>query len=104
VDTLGLILAVAVHPANVQDYDRAVLVLGHLGRMKERVRRLNVIVDDSAHGRNNLPESVKDAFGWLHQTVLRPANVKGFVVLPKRWTVERTFRMVGAIPSAEQGL
>ena len=32
----------------------------------------------------NLPECVKDACGWLPQTVLRPVNVKGFVMLPKR--------------------
>ena len=36
-----------------------------------------------------------DAFGWLLQTVLRPARVKGFVVLPKRWIVERTFGWLG---------
>lgn len=95
VDTLGLILAVVVHPANVQDYDGAVLVLGLLGRLKERFRRLKVIFADSAYGRNNLPECVKDAFGWLLQTVLRPVNVKGFVVLPKRWIVERTFGWLG---------
>jgi len=95
VDTLGLILAVVVHPADVQDYDGAVLVLGLLGRMNERFRRLKVIFADSAYGRNNLPESVKDAFGWVLQTVLRPVNVKGFVVLPKRWIVERTFGWLG---------
>lgn len=95
VDTLGLILAVVVHPANIQDQDGAVLVLGLLGCMKERFRRLKVIFADSAYGRNDLPECVQNAFGWLLQTVLRPAQVKGFVVLPKRWIVERTFGWLG---------
>jgi putative transposase len=95
VDTLGLILAVVVHSANVQDYDGAVLVLGILGRLKARFHRLKVIFADSAYGRNNLPECVRDAFGWLLQTVLRPVNVKGIVVLPKRWIVERTFGWLG---------
>ena len=95
VDTLGLIVAVVVHPANVQDYDGAVLVLGLLGQLKARYRRLRVIFADSAYGRNDLPECVKDAFGWLLQTVLRPVDVKGFVVLPKRWIVERTFGWLG---------
>jgi putative transposase len=95
VDTLGLILAVVVHSANVQDYEGAVLVLGILGRLKARFHRLKVIFADSAYGRNNLPECVQDAFGWLLQTVLRPVNVKGFVVLPKRWIVERTFGWLG---------
>lgn len=95
VDTLGLILAVVVHPANVQDYDGAVSVLRILGCLKDRFKRLKVIFADSAYGRNDLPECVKDAFGWLLQTVLRPAKVKGFVVLPKRWIVERTFGWLG---------
>jgi putative transposase len=95
VDTLGLILALVVHPADVQDYDGAVLVLGILGGLKARFHRLKVIFADSAYGRNNLPECVKGAFGWLLQTVLRPAKVKGFVALPKRWIVERTFGWIG---------
>jgi putative transposase len=95
VDTLGLILTLVVHPADVQDQDGAVLVLGILGRLKERYHRLKVIFADSAYGRNNLPACVKDAFGWLLQTVLRPAKVKRFVVLPKRWIVERTFGWLG---------
>jgi Transposase DDE domain len=72
-----------------------VLVLGMLGRLKKRLGRLKLIFADSADGRNNLPEYVKDAFGWLLQTALRPAKVKGFVVLPKRWIVERTFGWLG---------
>ena len=95
VDTLGLILAVVVHPANVQDYDGAVQVLGLLDRLKDRFRRLKVIFADSAYGRNDLPQSVKETFGWVLQTVLRPVDVKGFVVLPKRWIVERTFGWLG---------
>ena len=71
------------------------LVLGLLGQMKKDFRRLKVIFADSAYGRNNLPESVNDAFGCVLQTVLRPVNVKGFVVLPKNWIVERTFRWLG---------
>jgi hypothetical protein len=74
VDTLGLILAVVVHPANVQGYGGAVLVLGLLGRTKERFRRLKEIIADSAYGRNDLPECVKDAFGWVLRTVLRPVS------------------------------
>jgi len=95
VDTLGLILAVVVHSAGVQDYDGAVSVLGVLGQLKARFHRLKVIFADSTYGRNNLPECVKGAFGWLLQTVLRPVNTKGFVVLPKRWIVERTFGWLG---------
>jgi putative transposase len=54
-----------------------------------------VIFAVSAYGRNGLPECVGCAFGSLLQTLLGPAKVEGFVVLPKRWIVERTFGWLG---------
>ncbi|MCG8586588.1 MAG: transposase [Pirellulales bacterium] len=53
--------------------------------------QIKVVFGDSAYGRSGLPDWVKETFGWSLQTVLRPVNVKGFVVQPKRWIVERTF-------------
>ena len=92
VDTLGLILTVVVHGAYWQDYDSACFVLT---KLKEKFRRLKVVFGDSAYGKNGLPEWVKESFGWILQTVLRPVGVKGFVILPKRWIVERTFGWLG---------
>ena len=88
VDTLGMVLMVVVTSAGWQDHDGAVPVLA---RMKSRFKRLKVVFADSAYGRNGLPAWVKETYGWLLETVLRPVGVKGFVVLPKRWIVERTF-------------
>lgn len=88
VDTLGMVLAVVVHGAHCQDQHGAEWVMDELGK---KFRRLKVIFGDSAYGRSGLPEWVKQTFGWVLQTVLRPVHVKGFVVLPKRWIVERTF-------------
>ena len=88
VDTLGMVLAVVVHGAGWQDQHGAEWVMDKLG---EQFCRLKVIFGDSAYGRSGLPDWVKATFGWALQTVLRPDNVKGFVVLPKRWIVERTF-------------
>ena len=88
VDTLGLIWMVVVHGAEWQDHDGACLVLT---RLRERCRRLKVIFADSAYARNELPDWVRATFGWLLHTVLRPVHAQGFVVLPKRWIVERTF-------------
>ncbi|QEG35457.1 Transposase DDE domain protein [Bythopirellula goksoeyrii] len=62
-----------------------------MDQLGEHFRRLKVVFGDSAYGRSGLPDWVKGTFGWVLQTVLRPANVKGFVILPKRWIVERTF-------------
>ena len=88
VDTLGMVLAVVVHRADCQDQYGAEWVMDKLG---EQFRRLKVVFGDSAYGRSGLPDWVKETFGWILQTVLRPANVRGFVILPKRWIVERTF-------------
>ena len=88
VDTLGMILAVVVHGADIQDQNGAEWVMDKLG---EQFHRLKVIFGDSAYGRSGLPDWISETFGWVLQTVLRPVGVKGFVILPKRWIVERTF-------------
>ena len=90
VDTLGLVWAVVVHGAYWQDHDGACLVFQKL----RSFGRLRVLFADSAYGRNGLPEWVQNTFGWLLRTVLRPIEARGFVVLPKRWIVERTFAWV----------
>ena len=92
VDTLGMILTVVVHAASFQDQDGARQVFK---KLKEKFSRLKVIFGDSAYGRSGLPAWVKKSFGWILQTVLRPVGIKGFVVLPKRWIVERTFAWLG---------
>lgn len=93
VDTIGLLLAVVVHAGSIQDQDGAKLLLN---RMQNRYRRLKVMFGDSAYGRNGLPEWVRESCGWILQTILRPVGIKGFVVLPKRWIVERTFAWITA--------
>jgi putative transposase len=92
VDTLGLVLAVVVHGASWQDHDGAIFVLS---KLEQQFRRLQVVFADSAYGRRGLPDWVRKTFGWILQTVLRPVGVKGFMVLPKRWIVERTFAWLG---------
>lgn len=92
VDTLGLLWAVVVHAASDQDQSGACRVLYGLW---EQVRSIQVIFGDSAYGRAGLPEWVRSTLGWIIQPVLRPVNASGFVVLPKRWIVERTFAWLG---------
>jgi putative transposase len=91
VDTLGLVWAVVVHGAYWQDHEGACFVLM---RLQATCRRLKVVFADSAYGHNDLPTWVRATFGWVLQTVLRPVWAKGFVVLPKRWIVERTFAWI----------
>jgi putative transposase len=89
-DSLGLLMAVMVTPADVQDRDGAVMLLA--GCFME-FWSLAVIWADAAY-KGALVEWVKGLHpqGNLHlEIVSKLANQKGFVVLPKRWVVERTF-------------
>ena len=92
VDTLGLLLAVVVHGADVQDYDGARLVLAEV---HGRFPRLKKIWADSRYACNGLPDWVKKVFGWVVEVVRRPVGAIGFVVLHRRWVVERTFAWLG---------
>jgi len=84
---MGLLLAVVVHAADVQDRDGA---RGVLEAAKGRFRSLRLIWADGGYA-GALVEWARATCGWVLQTVLRPAGVKGFVLLPRRWVVERTF-------------
>jgi len=88
VDTLGLLLAVVVHRGDCQDQEGARWVIK---KLSQKFSRLKVLFGDTAYGRSGLPAWTLKSFGWILQTVLRPVGVPGFVVLPKRWIVERTF-------------
>jgi putative transposase len=91
VDTLGLILAVVVHAANIQDRDGAKLVLA---KLRGWLPRLQLIWADGGYA-GQLIDWVKDFGGWTLQIVKRSADLSGFVLLPKRWIVERTFAWLG---------
>ena len=91
-DTLGLILTVVVHAGSTQDRDGAKLVLGRLSRGK--FSRLKPIWADGAYG-GELVEWVKRFIGWVLEIVKRPKERKGFMVLRRRWVVERTLGRLG---------
>ena len=87
VDTLGLVMIVVVHSAALQDYDGACFVLS---RMKERFNRLKVVFADSVRPQRPATVGGRDVrLGAADGAA--PVGLKGFVVLPKRWIVERTF-------------
>ena len=88
VDTLGLLIAVVVHAANVQDYHGAKAVLR---KAKQRFPRLKLLWADSAYERDDLPLWAVVACNFVIEIVQRLAGAVGFVVLPRRWVVERTF-------------
>jgi len=88
---LGLLLAVVVHAANIQDRDGAKLVIVEL---MGRFPRLALLWADGGY-RGKLVTWVASVTGWVLEIVKRTDDQKGFVVLPKRWIVERTFGWFG---------
>jgi putative transposase len=87
VDTLGLLMAVAVTAASVQDPEGARLLLARLGGA---CKKLRLIWADGGY-RGRLLDWVAQHFPFRLRPVLRPKEQKGFAVLPRRWVVERTF-------------
>jgi len=88
---LGLILAVVVHAADIQDRDGAKLVFD---KIKGWFPRLKLIWADGGY-RGQLIEWVKQFAEWTLEIVKRNDDLKGFHVLPRRWVVERTFGWLG---------
>ena len=86
-DSMGLLLAVVVHAANVHDSKGASDVISLL---KGRFGRLIKIVADGGY-RGELIEKTRTTFGWILEIVLRTDHSSNFTVIPKRWVVERTF-------------
>lgn len=95
VDTLGLLLVVVVTSAALDDAAAAPLVLSQLDQ--ERYPRLEVIWADSKYHNFALYDWVveHEPGSWRLEIVRRPEGTKGFVLLPKRWVVERTFAWLG---------
>jgi putative transposase len=91
VDTIGLLLIVVVHTANIQDRDGAKLVLE---QVKDAFPRLKLIWADAGYS-GQLVNWVNSVCGWILEIVKRSDDVKGFQVLPRRWVVERTFGWLG---------
>src|ERR1035437_9086951 len=88
VDTLGLLLHAIVHPADIQDRDGGLLLLASLFGMYPFLKKL--FADGGYQG-----PLVQKALGKIlpqleTESVKRSDQVKGFVVMPKRWIVERT--------------
>jgi putative transposase len=83
---MGLLLAVVVHAANIQDRDGAKLVLV---KLLGRFPRLRLIWADAGYA-GRLVDWVWDTGGWLLEVVRRNPDSHRFEVLPRRWVVERT--------------
>lgn len=87
VDSLGLLLLVVVHSAGIQDRDGAKLIFEKAQHWLPRIR---LIWADAAYA-GKLIEWLGHLCSWTLDIIKRPTDAKGFILLPKRWVVERTF-------------
>ncbi|MBB5940452.1 IS5 family transposase [Streptomyces zagrosensis] len=87
VDTLGLLLTVVVTAASVTDREAGQTLLA---RLRKRHWRLTLVWADGGYT-GHLVDFARSVLRIALTVVKRSDDVSGFVVLPKRWLVERTF-------------
>jgi putative transposase len=93
VDSMGLLLAVLVTAASVDDAVAAPVLFARLeGQPVGKVARMFA---DAKYHNFKLYEWVEEHVDWDVVIVRRPEGAKGWVTLPIRWTVERTFAWLG---------
>src|ERR1700692_266025 len=88
VDTLGLLLHAIVHPADIQDRDGGILLLATLFGMYPFLKKLFA---DGGYQGPEFQKALAKILPYLEtEIVKRSDHANGFVVLPRRWIVERT--------------
>ena len=92
VDTMGLPMRVVVHSAGIQDRDGAALVFN---KIRQRFNWLELVWADGGYNAHQVTDAAAKVPGLRVQIVKRSDDMKGFVVLPRRWVVERTFSWLG---------
>ena len=91
-DTLGFLLFVLIHAADIQDRDGAPDVIKAI---RFRCPWLRHIFADGGYAGAKLTDALAGHGVWTIEIVKRSDAAKGFVVLPRRWVVERTFAWLG---------
>lgn len=91
-DTLGLLVGLLIHTADIQDRDGAAPLLASIRRCYPWLRH---VFADGGYAGQKLIGALRGMGGWTVQIVKRSDRAKGFVVLPRRWVVERTFAWLG---------
>lgn len=94
VDTLGLLLAIVVTQAKLDDAAAAPLIFNDL--RPEKLPRLEVVWADGKYHNHELNQWLENFQpAWRLEIVERPPGIQGFTLLPKRWVAERTFAWNG---------
>jgi putative transposase len=91
-DTCGFMLFVLIHAADVQDRDGAPDVLKAI---RYRFPWLRHVFADGGYAGDKLRQALTGHGNWTLEIIKRSDAAKGFVLLPRRWVVERTFAWLG---------
>jgi transposase len=91
-DTDGNLLALVTHTADIQDRDGAP---GVIAQARESFPGLAHIFADGGYAGDKLKDALAEVDGPSIEIVRRPYGVTGFVVIARRWVVERTFAWLG---------
>jgi transposase len=86
-DTIGLPVRMIVHPANVQDRDGAPDLLASVRNLYPWLR---YVFADGGYAGDKLKGALEGLGNWTIEIVKRSDAAKGFILLPRRWVVERT--------------
>jgi len=92
VDTLGLLVGLVIHAADIQDRDGAPAVLKAI---LKRWPWLRHIFADGGYAGPKLKGALQKVGKFTLEIIKRTNAIKGFEVLPRRWVVERTFAWLG---------
>jgi transposase len=87
VDTQGLLMQAIVHAADIQDRDGGVLLMGSLLGLFPFLLKLYT---DSGYQGPKFQQGLAAVCRWINVEIVKRSDIAKFVVLPKRWIVERT--------------
>lgn len=87
VDSIGIVLFVAVCSASTSDSDAAEHIINET---YDRFPRLEKVLVDQGYD-DDLVDWAQDTYGWTLEIVRKQPNQYGFVAQPLRWRIERTF-------------
>ena len=90
VDTLGLVVANRVEPADTSDRRVGALLLGRLSALFPKIRTL---IADAGHQSRKLARTLKQDQGWQLRIVKR--RQRAFKITGLTWIVERSFAWLG---------
>ncbi|MFK4532210.1 transposase [Bradyrhizobium ottawaense] len=98
-DTQGNLLSAIVHPANVQDRDGAPVTLASAS-----YPTIAHLFADGGYAGEKLENALRKIDGPTIGIIKRPDDAKGFVIVARRWVVERTLAWLNRCRRLAKGL